>query len=379
MEPTVTTIERDGRAAVVRLRGDLVVPTARGLYGELRGLARRRDVRAVVLDFARAGRIDSAGTAVVSLIGRQLAQSGKTLELSHLDEQHRAALALAPEPGGKRGEAADAAEATGLSSVIERLGEYVVEFGASLRALGELAAQAVRQLAAVATGRARLPAGSLRLHVERMGVDAIFIVGLLSFLTGMTMAFQGAVQLQRFGAGVFVADMIGMSMVRELVPLMTAVILTGRTGAAIAAELGTMRVRSEIDALSTMGIDPVRFLIAPRLVAIAVIGPALTLIGIFVGILGGMVVAAATLDLPPVTFWQRVVDRVTVLDFVHGLGKSVVFAGIIGLSGSHLGMRARADASSVGTATTRTVVVSVFLIIVVDAVFATISTVARYG
>jgi phospholipid/cholesterol/gamma-HCH transport system permease protein len=173
--------------------------------------------------------------------------------------------------------------------------------------------------------------------------------------------------------------MIGMSMVRELVPLMTAVIVTGRTGAAIAAELGTMRVRSEIDALATMGISPVRFLIVPRIAAITVVGPALTLIGIFVGILGGMLVAALTLDMPAVTFWSRVVYRVTLLDFVHGLGKSLVFAWIIGLVGSHLGMRASGDASSVGSATTRTVVVSIFLIIVVDAVFATITTFARHG
>jgi phospholipid/cholesterol/gamma-HCH transport system permease protein len=212
-----------------------------------------------------------------------------------------------------------------------------------------------------------------------MGVGAIFIVALLSFLTGMTMAFQGAVQLQRFGAGVFVADMIGMSMARELVPLMTAVILTGRTGAAIAAELGTMRVRSEIDALSTMGISPGRFFIVPRIAAITVVGPALTLIGIFVGILGGMLVATMTLDMPAVTFWSRVVDRVNLLDFVHGVGKSLVFAWIIGIVGSHLGMRASGDASSVGTATTRTVVVSVFFIVVVDAVFATITTLVRHG
>jgi phospholipid/cholesterol/gamma-HCH transport system permease protein len=161
------------------------------------------------------------------------------------------------------------------------------------------------------------------------------------------------------------------------VPLMTAVIITGRTGAAIAAELGTMQVRSEIDALATMGINPVRFLIVPRILAITVIGPALTLIGIFIGILGGMLVAAVTLDLPAVAFWARIVERVTLLDFVHGLGKSLVFAWIIGLAGSHLGMRARGDASSVGAATTRTVVASVFCIILVDAVFATISTLLR--
>lgn len=372
MAPQGTTVKRDGRSAIVHLRGDLVVPTARVVYSTLRTVARRRDVKTVVLDFADAGRIDSSGIAVISLIGRLLSESGKKLDLSRLHEQHRAALELSsekpPEP--------EPLEAPG---VIERLGEHVIDLGESLRAFSGLLAETVRQIAAVLARRARIPPGSLRHHIENMGVNAIFIVGLLSFLTGMTMGFQGAVQLQRFGAGVFVADMIGVSMVRELVPLMTAVILTGRTGAAIAAELGTMRVRSEIDALSTMGINPVRFLIVPRIAAITAIGPALTLIGIFIGILGGMLVATLSLDMPAVTFWSRVADRVTLLDFVHGIGKSLVFAWIIGSVGCHFGMRASGDASSVGTATTRTVVISVFLIIVVDAVFATITTVMKHG
>jgi phospholipid/cholesterol/gamma-HCH transport system permease protein len=373
MQPQATTVQRDGRSAVVHLRGDLVVPAMRGLYAKLRTVAKQRDIRTLVLDFSGAGRIDSSGIAVVALIGRQLAHHGKKLDLSHMQDQHRAALALSPET-------TDEPVATAVTSGFhERFGERLLGFGVGVRVFGQLVADTVRQLAAVVSRRGRIPTGALRHHLEVMGADAIFIVALLSFLMGMTMAFQGVVQLQRFGAGVFVADMIGMSMVRELVPLMTAVILTGRTGAAIAAELGTMQVRSEIDALSTMGISPVRFLIVPRLVAITVIGPALTLIGIFVGILGGMLVAAGTLGMPPITFWARVVDKVTLLDFVHGLGKSLVFAWIIGFTGSHLGLRASGDAGSVGNATTRTVVIGVFFIILVDAIFATITTLVRQG
>ena len=373
MFPQATAIERDGRSAVVHLRGDLVVPTARGLYSRLRSLARQRDVATLVLDFSAAGRIDSAGTAVVALLARQLTQSGKKLDLVRLRDQHRAALELVP------ASPASTAEPIDEPGVLERFGDQVIGAGGGLVAFARLIAETARQLGAVAARTRHIPAGALRHHLEAMGVGAIFIVALLSFLTGMTMAFQGAVQLSRFGAGVFVADMIGVSMVRELVPLMTAVIITGRTGAAIAAELGTMQVRSEIDALATMGISPVRFLIVPRMLAITAIGPSLTLIGIFVGILGGMLVAAMALDMPSVTFWSRVVDRVTLADFVHGLGKSVVFAWIIGFVGSHLGLRASGDAGSVGTATTRTVVISVFFIILVDAVFATVSTFVRYG
>jgi len=371
MPSPATTVQREGHSAVVHLRGDLVVTSARGLYATLRGLARRRDLTKLVLDFSAAGRLDSSGAAVLALLGRQLQRQRKSLELTGLTAQHRAVMELSPE------RAAEPAEAVAVAGTLEQLGEHVLELGTGVRALAKLVADTVRQLVAVVLRRSRIPAGAVRHHLAVMGVDAIFIVALLSFLTGMTMAFQGAVQLQRFGAGVYVADMIGMSMVRELVPLMTAVIITGRTGAAIAAELGTMQVRSEIDALATMGIDPIRFLIVPRMLAITVIGPALTLIGIFIGIVGGMVVAAAVLDMPAVTFWARIVERVTLLDFAHGVGKSLVFAWIIGFAGSYLGLRANGDASSVGNATTRTVVVSVFFIVLVDAVFATIATLLR--
>ena len=369
--PAVATIERTGRAAVVHLQGDVVAEVAPQLYGKLRSVCRRRDVQKVIVDFSKAGRVDSSGVAVISVVGRQLERAGKKLELDELQPHHRAAMDLAPQAPAPRAPI----EHAGL---LERMGDSVLVTLSSGRAFGRLVLETLRQTLAVTLGKKRLPAGSVAMQISKMGVDGIFIVGLLSFLIGMTMAFQGAVQLQRFGASVFVADMIGLSMVRELAPLMTAVILTGRTGAAIAAELGTMRVRSEIDALSTMGINPVRFLVVPRILAITLVVPALVLIAIFVGLMGGAFVATVTLDMPMVTFWQRVAERVALHDYAHGLGKSLVFAWIIGFSGSHLGMRAGGDASSVGAATTRTVVAGIFFIILVDAIFATISTAVKY-
>jgi phospholipid/cholesterol/gamma-HCH transport system permease protein len=351
----------------VQLSGDLVVPGARALYGELRHAARRRDVKTLVLDFADVGRVDSSAVAVIALVERQLARHGKRIELANLAERHRAAFSLVPAP-------AEPELPPPPPGAIERVGERMIALGTSARGLGHLLAETGRVGFAVATGRRRMPAGALASHIVIMGVDAVFVVGLLAFLLGMTLAFQGAVQLSRFGAGVFVADMVGFSMVRELGPLVTAVILTGRTGAAIASELGTMKVGSEIDALAASGISPVRFLVLPRLVAITLVGPALTLMAIYIGMLGGMLVSAIVLQLPAVTYWSHVVERLELSDWLHGIGKSFVFAWIIGLAGCHLGLRANRDASSVGAATTRTVVVSVFFIIVVDAIFATIAT-----
>jgi phospholipid/cholesterol/gamma-HCH transport system permease protein len=371
MQPTVT-VERKGVAAVVHLRGDLAMRDARALWGSLRQTARRRDVRRIVVDFGEAGRIDSSAIAAVALLREQLARAGKELELARLDDRQRAAFELVPQPS----EPPPLPEVPG---VLERIGGRIDTTATSARDLGRLVADSTRQGVAVVAGTRHLPRGALIDQIARMGVDAVFVVGLLSCLLGLTTAFQGSVQLQRFGAGPFVADMVGLTMVRELAPLMTAIILTGRTGAAIAAELGTMKVGSEIDALRAMGISPVRYLVVPRLAAITIVVPALTLMAMFIGILGGMLVASQTLHMPATAFWARVVERVDVWDFVHGLGKSVVFGAIIGLTGCHRGLRAGKDAQSVGHATTRTVVTSIFFIIVVDAIFATIATTTRYS
>jgi phospholipid/cholesterol/gamma-HCH transport system permease protein len=367
----VATVERAGHAAVVHVHGDVDAHAAPALYGKLRAACRRRDVTKIVVDFSEAKRIDSSGIATIAVVRRQIERAGKQLELDALAPHHKAALALAPRDLPR-------AQPEEHAGALERLGGSVLATGSSGRALFALVVETIRQSFAVMFGKRRLPAGAITQHIAKMGVDGMFIVGLLSFLIGMTMAFQGAVQLQRFGASVFVADMIGVSMVRELAPLMTAVIVTGRTGAAIAAELGTMRVRSEIDALSTMGINPVRFLIVPRMAAITFVVPALVLMAIFIGMAGGMMVASLSLDMSISNFWQRIAERVQITDFLHGMGKSFVFAWIIGFTGSHLGMRARGDASSVGAATTRTVVAGIFFIILVDAVFATISTAVKY-
>ena len=368
MSAAATSVERQGRTAIVRVRGDVMIPTVRALHGTLCNLQKRRDVHKVVLALGDAGKLDSSAIAAIEMARRSLRRRGKELEVADAHEHHRAAFELAPEgrPKGqpKSGEG---------PSLLEQIGGYVLALASTIGDLGLLIGQTLRQSANVITRRRKLPAGSVSSFILLMGVDAVFIVGLLSFLLGMTMAFQGVVQLEKFGAGVFVADMVGWSMVREFAPLMTAIILTGRTGASIAAELGTMRVNLEIDALTAMGVNPVRFLVVPRLAALIFVQPALTLMGMFIGIAAGMLIAATTIDMSPMTFWLHVQQRVTLGDFAYGIGKSLVFACIIGFAGSHLGMRASGDASSVGRATTRTVVVSVFLIIVTDAIFATVS------
>lgn len=364
MPATAPMVERQGRTAVVHVRGDVIIPTANRLHGTLKALCRRRDVRKVVVDLTHAGRLDSAAVAAIELARRAMQRAGKELELDNVGDAQREALALAPATYTKP--APDE-----LPTWLETIGDRVLHIGEVIRQITALAVDVVRQSALILMRRHKLPQGAVSQHVLRMGADGVFIVGLLSFLLGVTMAFQGVVQLTKFGGGVFVADMVGWSMIREMAPLMTAIVLSGRTGAAIAAELGAMRVGQEIDALTAMGVSPVRYLVVPRMAALTFALPALTLIGMAVGICGGMIVAALLIDMPATTYWERIVDRVRFTDFLQGFSKSFVFAWIIGLVGSHLGLRTSGDAASVGAATTRTVVTCIFLIIVVDAVFAT--------
>lgn len=365
---TVAAIDRPTRTATIAVHGDLAIPDAKGLYDCLKSISRRRDIKTIVLDLGNTERIDGAGMAVVSL-GRSMARrASKRFEIANGAARHKQALELmAAVPKTTIDQHVEAPP-----TKFEVLGTRVLDFYAGVLASLKLFGDAFQQLGFVIAKKKKLPKGATSGFIVAMGIDALPIVCMLSALLGATLAFQGIVLLQRFGAGMFVADMTGLAMVREFAPMMTAIVLTGRNGAAIAAELGTMRVRGELDALDAMGISSSRFLLLPRLLALSFVQPALSLIGIFVGILGALIVARLSLDLPANIFWARVVGRVDLMDCFHGLGKSFLFAQIIGFTGSYFGMRTTNDPSSVGSATTRTVVVGIFLIILVDAIAATL-------
>jgi len=204
---------------------------------------------------------------------------------------------------------------------------------------------------------------------ERVGVDALPIVALISFLLGMILAFQSAVPMKRFGAEIFVADLIGLAMLRELGPLMTAILLAGRSGAAFAAEIGTMRVNQEVDALTTMGLDPVRFLVTPRIIAAVLMTPLLTIFSGLVGLIGGAV-TMQSFSIPFGTFLKEVDSAVNLTDFLAGFVKSFVFATLVAGIGCLRGLQTGAGASAVGESATRAVVSGIILLVVVDGLFA---------
>jgi phospholipid/cholesterol/gamma-HCH transport system permease protein len=207
-------------------------------------------------------------------------------------------------------------------------------------------------------------------EMQACGAMALPIVSLISFLVGVTLAYTAAVVLRQFGGDIWVADLVGLSMVREMGAVMTAVVLAGRTGAAFAATLGNMKSNEEIDALETLGIPPVQFLVLPRMLALAVMMPLLALYANALGIIGGMVVALGLLAIPPTAYWIEMKTIVDMSDIVVGVIKAGAFGIIVGLAGCLRGLQAERSAAGVGQAATSAVVTAILMIIVADAVFA---------
>jgi phospholipid/cholesterol/gamma-HCH transport system permease protein len=254
-------------------------------------------------------------------------------------------------------------------SGIEQLGEATTRFFAAavgmLDFFGELLVTAFSALRSPRSLNLR----DVALTMERSGADAVPIVLLINFLIGFVMAYQSAVQLEQFGANIFVADLVGLAMTRELAPLMTGIIICGRSGAAFAAELGTMKVSEEVDALRTLGLLPLRYLVLPRVLGLMLVGPVLTLLADAIGIIGGIVVAATQLDVTPAAFMGELRQVMEPWDILSGLLKSVVFSGTIAVIACQQGLATSGGAEGVGRQTTGAVVAILFALILLDAVF----------
>jgi phospholipid/cholesterol/gamma-HCH transport system permease protein len=237
-----------------------------------------------------------------------------------------------------------------------------------LRFVGE----ATLALGRFATGRASFRGRDLWLLMQECGANALPIVTLISVLVGLILAFVGAVQLRTFGAQIYVADLVGIGMARQMGAIMTAIIMAGRTGAAFAAQLGTMTVNEEIDALRTLGISPMDFLVVPRLVALALMMPLLTLYSDLMGILGGFIVGVAMLDLSTLQYYEETAAAITLIQFVLGLICALVFGVLVALAGCLRGMQCGRSAQAVGAATTSAVVTGIVWIVISDGILTVI-------
>jgi phospholipid/cholesterol/gamma-HCH transport system permease protein len=253
---------------------------------------------------------------------------------------------------------------------LARIGERALAMVGSLDGTIEFVGEATLAFGRLVRRRARFRVSDVLLSVQQAGADALPIVSLVSFLVGTILAFVGAVQLEQFGAAIYVANLVGIAIVRDMGAMMTAIVMAGRTGASYAAQLGSMRANQETDALTTMGIPPVDFLVLPRMVALCLMMPLLCLYSDLLGILGGATIGVGMLHLSPTVYFQQTAGAVEVGDLVGGIFKASVYGVLIALAGCLRGMQATSSAAGVGEATTSAVVTSIVWIIAACGLFA---------
>lgn len=357
------SVQADGDGMVVELAGDWRLTEERPLWAPL--VHGRKPAR-VAFRAERLGRWDSSLLVFLLEVRQWCAVAGAYCDGDSLPESVRARLE-------------QIAHSHETSVPFDRSENIFVTVGlttqhalkrsrAMLYFIGEAVISAVR----LVRRPHKFRWGDCVREMQQCGALALPIVSLISLLVGLIMAYQAAVQLRQFGADIFVADLVGLSVVREMGPMMAAVILAGRTGAAFAATLGNMKAGEEIDALQALGISAVDFLVMPRLVALGLMMPLLALYANCLGIVGGMLVGAAVLQIPPAAYWIETQSIIDLSDVSSGLIKALTFGLLIGLSGCFRGLEAERSAAGVGKAATSAVVTSILLIIVADALFAVV-------
>ncbi|MBK4718140.1 MlaE family lipid ABC transporter permease subunit [Azospirillum sp. YIM DDC1] len=322
---------------------------------------------AVSLDLSRLDAMDTVGAYLLSMLSDRLKAAGHGVDLSAIRPEHAALFDAVREVGPPPVERAETHHP--ILDMLERTGRTAVDGLREGRDLLSFLGLITITFGRLIVNPRRLRFRSVMFHIEQTGLNALPILGLLSFLIGVVLAFQGADQLRRFGAELFVVNLLGVSILREIGILMTAIIVAGRSGSAFTAQIGTMKVNQEVDAISTLGLDVVELLVVPRALALMITLPLLAFYADIMGLFGGAVMSYATLDITFGQFIRQLHGAVTLPHFVVGLVKAPVFALVIAMVGCYEGLKVSGSAESVGTLTTKSVVESIFLVIVLDAVF----------
>ncbi len=359
--------ERTGRVLRLIAGGAWIVRDAARL-DKLLGDLRPDDAPEAVIDGSAVTQLDSSGGWLLVRTKRALEKAGKRVSSFTLPEVYSPLIDTiekehtAPPVVMERRH--------GLMPLLERIGRSTVETGRQgYRMLGYLGRFTIEFMEAMLLPRSNLRIAALIHQVEEVGINALPIVGLLGFLIGIVMAYQGADQLRRFGAEIFTINLLGVGILRELGGLVTAIIIAGRSGSAFTAQIGTMRVNEEIDALQTIGINTFDVLVLPRVLGLLIALPFLTFYADVMAMIGGAVMCYFDLGITIPAFMRQLHEAVSMNTFLVGIIKAPVFAIVIGLVGCFEGLQVERNAASVGKLTTRSVVESVFLVIVLDAGF----------
>lgn len=326
-----------------------------------------QDTQSVKIDLGGIGAIDTAGAWVLNRTIDTLHDRGADVDLVGVTEGTGALLETV---GRNKAEwPPPPRPSNALVVCLVRVGEGSVAIAHESRDLVNFLGLTVIALTRTLLRPWRVRGTALASYVERAGFDALPIIGLISFLIGVVLAYQGADQLARFGAQIFTVNLVGIGVLREMAILLTAIMVAGRSGSAFAAQIGTMVVNEEVDAMRTIGLDPVEVLVVPRTLALIIVLPLLTFYADMLGLLGGAIMAAIALDISFVQFTRQLSNAVTLWDFWVGMMKAPIFGFIIAMIGCYEGLKTTRNAESVGRQTTKAVVKAVFLVIVIDAVF----------
>jgi phospholipid/cholesterol/gamma-HCH transport system permease protein len=369
----VRTSSKDNRF-VVAAGGSWVVGTAGQLDRRLRDIAPDR-ARSIILDLSEVAALDTSGAWLLLRTQRRLVAEGREVAIENLAPILAPLLQQVAETGCEV--PPDMHPRRRFGDFVARIGRVTIAqvagAGALLGFIGLVAITVMRTI----RHPSRLRLAALFHHMEQTGLNSLPVIGLLSFLVGVVFAFQGADQLRTFGAEIYTVNLLGIAILRELGVLLTAIILAGRSGSAFTAQIGTMKVNEEVDAMEVLGLDPIEVLVLPRLFAMMITLPLVAFFANIMGLLGGAIMCWATLDISIPTFLRQLRSPLPGWSFWVGILKAPTFAGIIALTGCYEGLRVSRSAESVGRLTTRSVVESIFLIILADAVFSIIFSYAK--
>ncbi len=370
--PSASLIFRtDAQSATLVFEGDWTVHSARSVYAEIDGISPKlKEAQGhVVFDLSGLGLVDTAGAWMIREVEAKCRDAGLEIDMQGMTARLEELIGAIPDrlrepepqPKRRRSFAEFVLEPIGISSVAAWRDIYagVGYFGALFVGLGELVMR-----------RGGVNMAAIASQIDNMGVRAVPIIALMSFLVGAIIAQQGAFQLSYFGAELFVVDLVGILQLREVGVLLTAIMIAGRSGSAITAEIGAMRMREEIDALRVMGFDPISVLVFPRMLALLISLPLLTIIANFAALTGAAVVVDLYAGITLETFLQRLQEAINLADLISGLAKAPVMALIISIVAALEGMKVGGSAESLGQKVTASVVKSIFVVILADGIFA---------
>jgi len=356
-------------AVTLRIRGRMDASSAGPMIQQISARLKEYVISSLTIDIEHVDYLDDYGTLVLNELRKMIPHERASFQIIHASDKIQELLSvlnfdsLSTQPPIQK---------KGLRGVIIRIGEETLQRISDLKYVISFIGSVILSLIQVCSNPRSLRRSDTLLYMQRVGVEGFPIVALISFLMGLIMAFMSSVQLQQFGANIYVASLVGLAMTRELGPIITAIIVAGRSGSAFAAEIGTMKISEEVDALFTMGFNPVLFLAVPKLIAAVIMVPILTLFSDLFAMVGGLIVGVFMLDLTTNSYIAQTIKTLSLFDVFWGVFKSAVFATLITLIGCLKGFQATGGAAAVGQATTSAVVSSIFMIILSDSVFSVI-------